>query len=389
MEKPIPLHLVRMKYTLIALFLLAFAVQLAQAQSHKVPKNLKQALKLLQADCPDSLKSIIKKTDDGKLINLCYPWDTPNTIPYKTIFEWLRGDDNDTKKLDKYFTNKGIKDNQHQQTVVLIAFKKILLGQPVNQDSIFKPYQQIEAKWKKEDAVRSTTDSLRGHYIPKDLDDCLSRLDKMFSDSDKVTFKKLPEREFIGRVHHGFGTWIRNNWGLHMGSRLWVYFNSMGISNPEDMSGIIFHSYHRRLLNNPLKLDEQMQFYKDYWADAERKELEETRQQFATYNLGDTLEYNYPNGYVSKKQEDAEFNDSCAAKGIVLQKDDKKLLLKVRIIETCDSHGIITYDSKNSYTFDKELKKWVKVKKRKIVKSKSGKELWFNYEDWKSNDSYL
>jgi hypothetical protein len=59
--------------------------------------------------------------------------------------------------------------------------------------------------------------------------------------------------------------WIRNNWRLWGGSRLSKYFNDLGIFHPDDMSGIILNSYHRFLLGQDIKLDDQIDYYKDYW----------------------------------------------------------------------------------------------------------------------------
>jgi hypothetical protein len=45
------------------------------------------------------------------------------------------------------------------------------------------------------------------------------------------------------------------------------------IRHPDDMSGIILDSFCRHLNGNPIKLDEQVKHYQDYW-----KTLEEERE---------------------------------------------------------------------------------------------------------------
>jgi hypothetical protein len=249
------------RVTIFSFFLLI--VHLSYGQKKKAPRDFAEAITILQTDCPDSLKAIIKRTGNDSLINLCYPWEGD----YKTIFEWTEND-NKKSKIKKYLIEKEVSSNQHQQTVILIAFKKALLGENYNENEILRPYQTIENKWAKEDSVRFTTDSLRGIYIPKDLEDCFKQIDSFWDDSTKVKVKQWTEGEFIGRAHHGFGMWMRNNWQLWGGSRLSKYFNDLGIYHPEDMSGIILDSYHRYLTGNDIKLEEQIKFYQDYWKKA-------------------------------------------------------------------------------------------------------------------------
>jgi len=368
---------------LICLFLL-ITFRPCYAQEKGVPKNLKQAVRILEKDCPDVLKSTIKHTRNDSLINLCYPWGN-STTSYKTIYEWLNGD-NENVKLDKYLIDKGISDNKHKQTIVLIAFKETLFKRPVNEGAIFKPYQNIELKRAKEDEIRYTTDSLRGFYIPKDLQDCFRKLNQFFDDTTKANIKKLSEREFAGRYHMGFGMWLRNNWGLWGGSRLSQYFHELGIDFAEDMSGIIFDSYHRYLLGTQIKLAEQVKSYKDYWETARQRELKDKQEEFANYKLGDTVKYDYPYGYISKKQEEDADKERCISKGIVVQKDSKNFFIKVKILTTCDIDGIISSDNKDWLTFNKVTKKWEKEKKRVIIKSKETADVWFRYKDWKYNE---
>jgi hypothetical protein len=146
--------------------------------------------------------------------------------------------------------------------------KSTLNEDNISQDKIIQPFQILETRWAKEDSVRFSTDSLRGVYIPKNLEDCFIQIDKFWNDSTKLEVGQLPEDEFSGRAHLGFGMWMRNNWQLWGGSRLSKYFNVLGIYHPDDMSGIILDSYHRYLTGKDLKLEEQIKLYQDYWKKA-------------------------------------------------------------------------------------------------------------------------
>jgi hypothetical protein len=108
-------------------------------------------------------------------------------------------------------------------------------------------------------------DTLDGIYIPKDLEDCFSQIDKFWNDSIKNQVKKWKEKEFTAKAHFGFGLWMRNNWKLWGGSRLSKYFNNIGIYHPDDMSGIVLTSYYRYLKGMDIDLETQIKFYQDYW----------------------------------------------------------------------------------------------------------------------------
>lgn len=105
-------------------------------------------------------------------------------------------------------------------------------------------------------------------YIPKDLEDCFHTLDSILSDSVKSEIMWMSESEFRGRAHFGIGMWMRNNWGLWSGeSRLSHYFSRLGLWHPDDMSGVILTSYYRYLWGEPIKLRQQIRYYKQYWKE--------------------------------------------------------------------------------------------------------------------------
>jgi hypothetical protein len=101
-------------------------------------------------------------------------------------------------------------------------------------------------------------------YVPKDLDDCFARLKKILKPEDVEKIKRGTEQDMID-YHFGLGLWIRNNWGLWKGGRLAKWFNEQGIHHPDDMSGIVLHSFWRHLNSKPIELDKQVKYYQDYW----------------------------------------------------------------------------------------------------------------------------
>ena len=176
--------------------------------------------------------------------------------------------------------------------------------------------------------------------------------------------------------------WMRNNWRLWGGSRLSKYFNELEINHPDDMSGIILVSYHRHINNKDIKLQEQIKYYQDYWEKTKKAELSRKQEEFSKFKIGDTLEFNYNRGYISKEQENKYDDDTCVAKGIVTERNEKDFLIKIKIINTCDKKGIVYYDNENEKIYNSENKRWSSPPKRIVKTAKKKQELWFRYNDW-------
>ena len=340
------------------------------------PKNLKQTVKFLDNGCPDSLKNIIKTTENKDLKSLSYPWGNSK---FKTIFNWLN---NEKTGIYKYLTVNGI-DN-FKVEAILENYKNHLLNESISEKSLLKPYLEIEKKWRIEDENRTTIDTLRGVYIPKDLEDCFTQINSFWSDSTKTKVKNWTEEEFLKNAHFGFGMWMRNNWQLWGGSRLSKYFNALEIYHPDDMSSIILQSYYRYLNNKEIKLEEQVKYYQEYWEKSKAEDLKSKQEEFSEYQIGDTLGFRYNTGFVSKEQEDKFDNDICIAKGIITERDETDFWIKVKVIETCDRKGIISYDNENEIIYNPKTNKWEKPIKRIIKRMRVNKEQWFYYRDWET-----
>ncbi len=103
--------------------------------------------------------------------------------------------------------------------------------------------------------------------IPENLDACYQALDIILSKESRETIKHTNEDGLI--IYHRVpGMWMRNEWGLWSGSKLAIWFDSLGIHHPDEMSSIIIKSYWRYLNDKPIALEEQIKFYQDYWNSA-------------------------------------------------------------------------------------------------------------------------
>lgn len=96
------------------------------------------------------------------------------------------------------------------------------------------------------------------------LKDCFIELEKMLDPEMLEEFKNTPENR-LAMYHHGLGRFLRNKWHLWSDGSLKAYFNNIGIKHPDDMSGIILESFRRHLNDEPIDLESQVEYYKEYW----------------------------------------------------------------------------------------------------------------------------
>lgn len=105
--------------------------------------------------------------------------------------------------------------------------------------------KKIELKKEREEYLqRAVADRINGVYIPKNLEDCFHTLDTLLSTKNILTIKNFNNRDETIKLHHGLGTWLRNNWGLWGGSRLQKFFLERGLKHPDDMSAAILKYYY-------------------------------------------------------------------------------------------------------------------------------------------------
>ncbi|MCZ4408163.1 hypothetical protein O3Q51_05055 [Cryomorphaceae bacterium 1068] len=126
-------------------------------------------------------------------------------------------------------------------------------------DTLVAINERIEEKKqeRKHELWRIKQDTLDGVYIPKDLKDCLSELDKLLTENNREKFGETMPADY----HMGLGTNLRNRWGLWSSSRLREYFLDLGVTHPDDMSSIILDGYHLYLNENEIALDRLLSRY--------------------------------------------------------------------------------------------------------------------------------
>lgn len=198
--------------------------------------------------------------------------------------------------------------------------------------------------------AQTNCDTYPKDYAPKDLDDAVTYLNCTWSKADKDSFKNEPERQAVARLHFGTGLYIRNGWDLWKGKNDIVdFFNSIGISHPDDMSSIILTSFHRYLNGKEIDLLEQVKYYQDYW-DKVQVEKDQHNKIYKTIKIGDTVRVMFSKSQATSKTYSLAFlnykvpvNDvnRCFVKGVVVDKHKQKSsrILTIQIVQTtnCDS----------------------------------------------------
>jgi len=109
-------------------------------------------------------------------------------------------------------------------------------------------------------------------YYPNNLQEAISQLDIIFSDSTKRQIISMSENDFLMNTHFRTGLWIRNEWlydrflGFNIGdSELREELLEMGVPSNDDMSGLILRSYYRHLTNQEINVETQIKEIQNYY----------------------------------------------------------------------------------------------------------------------------
>lgn len=160
--------------------------------------------------------------------------------------------------------------------MVLIRFFLALCGMMI----LSTGFSQTEVKPKdpraapsrspaEEYAWRIRQERLGEHYIPRDLNDAMSTLDKITSESSQENYISEEEDFVVKRLWFSFGRWLGTNWGLYEGSRFSVYLRGIGVDHPEGQIEFIMRAYHRHLQGKPLDVKDLALRYKAEKAEAD------------------------------------------------------------------------------------------------------------------------
>ena len=101
---------------------------------------------------------------------------------------------------------------------------------------------------------------------------------------DQESLKEQTEEELLGETNKavdGPGMWLRNRWGFYDGSRLSAYFRKIGLSYPEDLSGIVLKSFYDDLHGKELDIKAMFIYFKERRAVLIAERKKEKRKRFS------------------------------------------------------------------------------------------------------------
>lgn len=121
----------------------------------------------------------------------------------------------------------------------------------------------------REDLLKNwTADSIRGIYIPHNVEEAVEKLLEILPEDRLNEFKEVDESEIVGIEHLNLGSFIRNYWNLWGNSRLNNYFHqNYSVYHPESISSCLILFLHRKLNNKDLGIDSTMKHYMELDAE--------------------------------------------------------------------------------------------------------------------------
>lgn len=101
--------------------------------------------------------------------------------------------------------------------------------------------------------------------VPVTLEDGLLALDTILNPYQKRYLMCIPPAEVRQTLQYGLGLWLQDYWGLWGAAPLRIHLLKRGILHPEDMASVILVSYYRKLRGEPIQLQQQIDYYQNYW----------------------------------------------------------------------------------------------------------------------------
>lgn len=196
------------------------------------------------------------------------------------------------------------------------------------------------------------------------LDEAITEIESSFSETQLKEFAQKEERIAIMDTRFGYGLKFRNQELQNPSdSSLIKYFHSNNIYDLEDMSGIVFRSFHRKLNGRPIDFEAQLNSIHAYWAKVEECKSRNTTRALGYYNkyhLTDTIMVRMPIDerrnaiqYVCPDTTDWVYDDNndMLIKGIIMNKNYTKdtldIFFKLKILSRNNDSIPILYEDVN------------------------------------------
>jgi hypothetical protein len=231
------------------------AVQSASVSEHGfyIPQNLTEANAQLDKVLTPKARTKFSGLPDSSL----------QYVNLELLSEW----DHDSSRLTRYL-NRYVQpqyqqwpyfDWQVRQHLILLSYLRYLQQRPfdvaVEAHRVYAEADSATQRAARIRLVHLVADSIDGIYIPRNLRESFTQLDRLLPDTIKQRLRHPDSRYGLADFHMGLGLWMRNNWQLWGGSRLQQYLQALGVEHPDNMSGVILTTYSDYLNGQPL--DEQ------------------------------------------------------------------------------------------------------------------------------------
>jgi hypothetical protein len=108
-------------------------------------------------------------------------------------------------------------------------------------------------------------------WKPTTVDECMKAFNEMLTPEEQIEVANMSKDE-LGRMHHGLGQWIRNNWELWQeNTPLCSHMMALGFQHADDMSMSLIEEWWARMNNLPSTMEEDIKKYAEFW-EKSRKE---------------------------------------------------------------------------------------------------------------------
>ena len=154
----------------------------------------------------------------------------------------------DRKQIENYILSTKFKTDFIPREVDKIYVSRFFGGYRNYDDKIAEQETIKEKERRKEEyKIRLTLEKIDDIYIPKNLYESLTELDRILNFENKKQLIESKDSWQFNSHMGGLGMWIRNNWGINGGSRLLKYFNDRNIGKEmfgnDEISGVIIEQY--------------------------------------------------------------------------------------------------------------------------------------------------
>jgi len=154
----------------------------------------------------------------------------------------------DRKQIENYILSTKFKTDFIPREVDKIYVSRFFGGYRNYDDKIAEQETIKEKERRKEEYKRRLTlEKIYDIYIPKNLYESLTELDRILNFENKKQLIESKDSWQFNSHMGGLGMWIRNNWGINGGSRLLKYFNDRNIGKEmfgnDEISGVIIEQY--------------------------------------------------------------------------------------------------------------------------------------------------